>query len=759
MRLMRRIFKSSPSASKDPFPSGIKQLHSSEDSTVDIVFVHGLTGDREKTWTANGASGPWPELLLPRKVPTARILTFGYDARVVDWRGVVSENRIGNHASNLMTSLSLYREEHNTNQRPIIFVCHSLGGLVCENALITAKHRPESRYQNLVHSTRAIIFLGTPHHGAGLAQWAEKISKHIGMIKQTNAKILEVLKRDSEVLASIQQNFHAMIKNRDTPIDIFCFYEEQPLTTVGMVVPLHSAILAGYASTGISSNHVDMVKFAKASDPGFIAVSGELHLLVKKINAAEVSGPTSIGRSQDESRAHFLVPYSQNPYFVGRKEILDQLKRRLAYGETAAQPRISLCGLGGTGKTQIALAYVFWLHREYPDISVFWLHASTAERSRQAYASIAQECQIPGHEDVNTNILLLVKRWLGKKEHGRWLIVIDNADDIQAFRQSSKLTAEGISNVASSWEGGLDQFIPECAHGAVLITTRNKHVASRLTQGNPFIEIGKMDDDESCQLLRARLQESPTLAETLPLLASRLEHLPLALVQAAAFMQMNTLSVDDYIRQLDESDENLVRLLSEEFDTVGRDPGASHAVAATWMLSFNQIKRQDVFASELLSLMCLLDRHAIPIELLSNSCLFRKHRQDRNTIELEKSLGTLKAFSLVTEGESRSFNIHRLVQLVTKKWLDQNKIRQVERQAILTVWENFEDKKKCVRYVSHAQAVMNLIGTGSEFELLVKGYLGIKVQEILVTKRLSEITERFLQETKKYQEKVAKLRE
>ena len=83
-----------------------------------IVFVHGLTGDREATWTAQGASEPWPKTLLPSILPTARVLMFGYDAYVVDWRGVVSQNFIGNHACNLLTSLSSYRDKDGTVSHP-----------------------------------------------------------------------------------------------------------------------------------------------------------------------------------------------------------------------------------------------------------------------------------------------------------------------------------------------------------------------------------------------------------------------------------------------------------------------------------------------------------------------------------------------------------------------------------------------------------------------------------------------------------------
>ena len=78
------------------------------------MFVHGLTGDREKTWTAKNAAAPWPQSLLPSKIPNARVLTFGYDAYVADWKGVVSNSRIGNHAMNLLTSVATYREDDNT---------------------------------------------------------------------------------------------------------------------------------------------------------------------------------------------------------------------------------------------------------------------------------------------------------------------------------------------------------------------------------------------------------------------------------------------------------------------------------------------------------------------------------------------------------------------------------------------------------------------------------------------------------------------
>lgn len=81
--------------------------------------------------------------------------------------------------------------------------------------------------------------MGTPHHGAGLAKWAELIFRYVNKVKQTNTDIIRVLKRDSEVLARVQDSFHTLLLSRKhdglDPIDITCFYEELPVQGIGLV--------------------------------------------------------------------------------------------------------------------------------------------------------------------------------------------------------------------------------------------------------------------------------------------------------------------------------------------------------------------------------------------------------------------------------------------------------------------------------------------------------------------------------------------
>ena len=156
--------------------------------------------------------------------------------------------------------------------------------------------------------SRGILFLGTPHRGAGLAKWGEMLARTLGLIKQTNSGILEVLSRDSEVLARVREAFFTMIRSRDRehlpPIEITCFFEELPLPGIGLVrrkivesrqtvpnmsqvVSRESAALPGYIPISIRQNHMNMTKFAHSDDPGFSAVTGELRRWMRHIQASE----------------------------------------------------------------------------------------------------------------------------------------------------------------------------------------------------------------------------------------------------------------------------------------------------------------------------------------------------------------------------------------------------------------------------------------------------------------------------------------
>ncbi|RTE70300.1 hypothetical protein BHE90_015307 [Fusarium euwallaceae] len=215
------------------FPDGIDVWHDPANAKVDICFIHGLTGDRDHTWTAQHQPEPWPKSLLVAKIPDARILTYGYDAYVLQ-TSVASSNKLIDHATNLVSDLANDRLVSSASSRPLIFVCHSLGGLVCKKAVLLSRISPEPHLRDIFDSLK-----GRPSRetfSACFGKWWEE-----------------------------QQ-----------PIQITCFFEELPLVGVGLVVTKDSATFEGYTPLSIHANHSNMVKFSSDRDTGFKRVAGEL---------------------------------------------------------------------------------------------------------------------------------------------------------------------------------------------------------------------------------------------------------------------------------------------------------------------------------------------------------------------------------------------------------------------------------------------------------------------------------------------------
>ncbi|WZH42130.1 uncharacterized protein QYS62_003120 [Fusarium acuminatum] len=360
------------------------------------------------------------------------------------------------------------------------------------------------------------------------------------------------------------------------------------------------------------------------------------------------------------------------------------------------------------------LTYVYWLRQKRSDVSVFWVHASNEERFRQSYALIAEECNIPGQDDPKVNILLLVRDWLTKRFKRQWFMVIDNADDTQLFFHLQQETVRPQC-------GRLGRYIPECAHGSILVTTRNKQAGLRIARGKPPIEVGNMTSHETSELVRTILENNDIPDEEISGLAARLENLPLALAQAASFIHENGITIDNYIVLLDTSDATFVECLSEPFETVGRDSDTPHAVTATWIISFEQIEKQDRFAGEVLSLISLLDRQAIPREFIAN--YWQRERvaeanESSQEVRVIKAVGTLKAFCFISEAKDQSLDMHRLVQLVARKWLVmKGKMAEFAHYALETVSDaypfgRFETREVCLKYLPHAHAVLENESTG-----------------------------------------------
>lgn len=269
----------SPSPALQSFPSGIKVLVDPLDAAVDIVLVHGLTGDRERTWTSPVTGVCWPRDLLPLVLPDARVLTFGYDAYVARKHGQIAQIDISHHANDLLNALSNERQQYALATRPIIFVVHSLGGLLCKDAIQKSESSGDKHLTAIASCTRGIAFVGTPHGGSWLATWAKLPATILDVVTRTDMTLLSLLQPGSEVLGRIHDGFLSLLRRREsahTAIEIACFYETLPMLGRAQIVDQSSATIPGFNNISLHADHRDIARFSTAQHPGYKSIVGVL---------------------------------------------------------------------------------------------------------------------------------------------------------------------------------------------------------------------------------------------------------------------------------------------------------------------------------------------------------------------------------------------------------------------------------------------------------------------------------------------------
>ena len=181
---------------------GLRILKPPDDQThdvVDIIFIHGLNGDSERTWK-HTKGVYWPIDLLPKDIPNARILSYGYNADVAKLFGNVGHGTLRDHAATFVTELGSFRacESEQDRNRKIVLVVHSLGGLVAQKALCISAEENNEHRKLLDKCTIGICFLGTPHAGSKLADYAVVITRILELLQvNVNRHPLHVLRPSS----------------------------------------------------------------------------------------------------------------------------------------------------------------------------------------------------------------------------------------------------------------------------------------------------------------------------------------------------------------------------------------------------------------------------------------------------------------------------------------------------------------------------------------------------------------------------------
>ena len=247
---------------------------------------------------------------------------------------------------------------------------------------------------------------------------------------------------------------------------------------------------------------------------------------------------------------------------------------------------------------------------------MFWVHASNTPRFDQAYQEIAKKLNLPGWEDPEIDTRRLVCEGLDDGGHDRWLMILDNADDAEMFFPKAASDAPSGRSEAKVL---LSQYIPQKSTGSIIITTRSGRLGRDLANGEMPTEVKPFTIIEAERLLRSKVLDDAWNEVDARKLLEALGYIPLAITQAAAFISHNSILVTEYLAALNKSYLNLKGHLSTELQDPRRDskePGAQNSVFRTWKLSFDQIRKQEPRAAEMLSLMAVLDRQGIPKMLL-----------------------------------------------------------------------------------------------------------------------------------------------
>jgi hypothetical protein len=376
----------------------------------------------------------------------------------------------------------------------------------------------------------------------------------------------------------------------------------------------------------------------------------------------EVSMPISYGEGRESAlrrlqaevnaanSAPCIIPFLQNDYFVGRELQLAELEAKLFSDRQST--RLAIVGPRGMGKSQLALEIAHRARQKNKNGSVFWVDASSKDSLYQSYASIAQKLSVPGWDDEKADVTLLVKRYLADSSTRQCLLIFDNADiPLGSSRSSTVRTAD------------LLDYLPQSELCSIIFTTSSRNIARALASQN-IVELRELAPDLALRMLDNYLSTPISQSEQreAELLLQELSYLPLAIVQAAAYMNVRSTTLQNYQSELDRHRELALKHGSNTPKDPLQSSDVKSPIAATLGLSLDKIRCSNSLAADYLFLAACLDQKDILLDLLDASST--RAREDAVTV--------LSSYAPVTRRPAESaLDLHGLVHSALREWLKQ----------------------------------------------------------------------------------------
>jgi hypothetical protein len=218
---------------------------------ADVIFVHGLDGDARTTWHPRGQPDHFWPAWLGDDLPDVGVWSLQYAVSASAWKG---------HAMPLYdranSTLDLFAFD--IGQRPLAFVCHSLGGLLIKQVLRNAVDSRQAKWHAIAEQTRLMVFLSTPHSGANLANWMQYLNKCLGQLLRVNVSVDE-LEAHHPRLRELNIWYRDHVEALG--ITTFVYYEKLP--TAGMRVVDDTTAdpgIPGVTPIALDENHVSICK-------------------------------------------------------------------------------------------------------------------------------------------------------------------------------------------------------------------------------------------------------------------------------------------------------------------------------------------------------------------------------------------------------------------------------------------------------------------------------------------------------------------
>ncbi|KAI8715897.1 NB-ARC domain-containing protein [Fusarium sp. LHS14.1] len=356
---------------------------------------------------------------------------------------------------------------------------------------------------------------------------------------------------------------------------------------------------------------------------------------------------TSDGGSADAPTVQRILPYERNSEFIARPGLFEKIFSMIPTSSRGSRNG-ALWGVGGSGKTQLALEYAYTRCGD-PNCSIFWVRADSAATFTEDYRLIAKDLEIEQHLKGDD---LLAAVCTSIEAHQPWVLILDGADDLSLFSRKED----------SEYFNTLLDFVPKGPRGTVLWTTRDESLGRLVSKPCFCFNVSGMKYVEAWQLFKstrgqmAEHQDTADMRHERDHLLDELQYLPLAIMQAGSYMRHTDTSIREYTTLLVENKQHSRFVVSKWNYGV---------VLFTSAISLDWIRQHNRDAYEMLHVLAHLDNRNITLDFLSE--LIRNTAGATNMEDsqrLPRAIEELTTLNLISPAGSGwpSFEMHQLVQ-------------------------------------------------------------------------------------------------